>query len=370
MHSKPKGEMIVTHKYVQGKLYDFEPAAAENCLSILQGLTAQPKMLPSRLLYDEEGSKLFDQICLLEEYYPTRTEISILQSCLKQVAALIGPQAMVVELGTGSGLKTRMLLENLERPCVYIPVEISRAQLLEAAGRLSSEFPELQVLPVCADYTREIPLLEPAAGRGFTLVFFPGSTIGNFLPEEAVAFLKKISSICGVEGAVLLGVDLKKDSRILQRAYNDRSGVTAAFNLNLLKRIAREFDVDDFSEGFYHEAVYNEQCGRIEMYLVSTRKQAVILDEVEIRFRKGEKICTEYSYKYSLAEFKELASRAGLKVTQVWTDALDQFSVQYLTPGPRAGDEQVFFQAAETFLPAAAERTFRQPGNQYFSESG
>ena len=324
---------------------NFEPALDEIRQCVLQGLSTFPKTLPCKLFYDEAGSRLFDEICLLDEYYPTRTEISIFEASLKEMTDMIGAQAMVVELGSGSGLKTRRLLRHLQQPVAYVPVEISKTQLLSSASELARLFPEIQVLPVCADYTKEFQIPSPDRKPGTTVVFFPGSTIGNFVPEDAEQFLQRMADLADINGGVLIGVDLKKDSHTLERAYNDRAGVTAAFNLNLLRRIAREFEVADFSESFYHDAVYNQEHGRIEMYLVSKRKQVISLGSVKIPFEKDERITTEYSYKYSLEQFNKLALRAGLEVKHVWTDANMWFSVQYLRVNPKRLGVPVYDQA-------------------------
>ena len=311
------------------ELYDFEPAVQDVRRLVLESLSKKPKALPCKLFYDEQGSKLFEEICALEEYYPTRCEMAIFSDNLKQISDLAGSEAVIVELGSGSAVKTKLFLEHLQRPAAYIPVEISKTQLMESVDRLASYFPKLQILPVCADYTKDFQIPQAAKTSGRTIVFFPGSTIGNFEPEDALRFLRKMALLSG-DGTVLIGVDLKKNKQIIERAYNDNSGVTAAFNLNLLKRIAREFAVDDFSGGFHHDAVYNEACGRVEMYLVSDKEQTVFLGEDEIRFARGERISTEYSYKYTLSQFRELAENAGLFVEQVFTDSRQWFSLHCL----------------------------------------
>jgi dimethylhistidine N-methyltransferase len=299
---------------------------------VLAGLSLQEKTLPCKYLYDERGARLFEQICELEEYYPTRTELAILKWHLREIAALPGRHCRVVELGSGSGLKTRLLLEHLDHPAAYVPVDVSRAQLFECAERLARQHPGTEVQPVCADYTNDFELPEPPARAQRTVIFFPGSTIGNFEPSEAKYFLARMAHLCGRDGGILLGVDLKKSLSMLKRAYNDSRGITAEFNLNLLDRINRELDGDFDRSQFWHHAVYNETAGRIEMLLVSARRQTVRVCGQEFHFAAGESIVTEHSYKYTPGEFRRLAVRAGLEVERCWTDDRRWFSVQYLVP--------------------------------------
>jgi dimethylhistidine N-methyltransferase len=314
--------------------YDREPAPENFCAEVVRGLTARPKTLSSKFLYDERGARLFEEICGLEEYYPTRTETAILRRHAGEIAAQVGPHVRVVELGSGSSTKTRILLDHLEDPAAYVPVDISRAQLLESAGVIAAQYRALEVLPVCADYTE--PLWLPPGSGEPVLVFFPGSTIGNFEPEEAEAFLRGIGAACGEESGLLIGVDLKKDRATLERAYNDAAGVTAAFNLNLLTRIRRECGAEIDPEAFRHRALYNEAHGRIEMHLVSTREQTIRMPwqggQVEVPFQGGEHITTEHSYKYAPDEFGALAARAGYEVEGFWTDPRRWFGVFYLCP--------------------------------------
>lgn len=308
---------------------DFSPGIDDIRQSVLQGLTAVPKVLPCKLLYDQEGSRLFEEICLLEEYYPTRTEISILDAYLRQMSLVIGPQALIIELGSGSGAKTRRLLRQLEAPVAYVPVEISRSQLDESSIFFAESFPSLEVLPVCADYMQEFRIPKPSRKPRRTVVYFPGSTIGNFMPDEAETFLARMGRLAGTGGGLLLGVDLNKDPHIIERAYNDSAGVTAAFNLNVLKRIASLFGLPDFSERFYHRAAFNQDHKRIEMQLISAEEHAILLDGIRVIFAKGETITTEYSYKWDLEQFFQLSDRAGLDICQVWTDRRKWFAVMY-----------------------------------------
>jgi dimethylhistidine N-methyltransferase len=297
---------------------------------VLAGLSARAKSLPCKYLYDDRGSRLFDQICELPEYYPTRTELGILHRHAGDMAAALGDGCLVIEYGSGSGLKTPLLLERLRHPAEYVPVDISRDHLLASAAALARRFPQLQVLPVWADFTGafEVPATRRVPRR--KAVFFPGSTIGNFGPTCAIELMQGVARRCGSGGAFLVGVDLRKSKAILEPAYDDAAGVTAAFNKNLLVRINRELGADFDLDQFDHRAVFDEKHSRIEMYLVSRRRQEVHLDGQTIEFAAGETICTEYSYKYTLDAFGDLARAAGLTVRQVWTDEAGWFSVQYL----------------------------------------
>jgi dimethylhistidine N-methyltransferase len=297
---------------------------------VLDGLSAPAKTLPCKYLYDDRGSKLFDQICELPEYYPTRTEIGILRRHAGDMAAALGDSCLVIEYGSGSGLKTPLLLERLRHPAGYVPVDISRDHLLASAAILARRFPHIEVLPVWADFTGdfEIPATRRPPRR--KAVFFPGSTIGNFGPTCAVRLMEGVAQRCGPGGGFLVGVDLRKSKAILEPAYDDAAGVTAAFNKNLLVRINRELVADFDLDQFDHRAVFNERHSRIEMHLVSRKRQAVHLDGRTIRFAAGESICTEHSYKYTLDVFRDMARTGGLTVRQVWTDDAGWFSVQYL----------------------------------------
>jgi dimethylhistidine N-methyltransferase len=297
---------------------------------VLAGLSAPAKTLPCKYLYDDRGSRLFDQICELPEYYPTRTELGILRRHVGDMAAALGDGCLVIEYGSGSGLKTPLLLERLRHPAGYVPVDISRDHLLASAATLARRFPQLQVSPVWADFTGdfEVPATRRVPRR--KAVFFPGSTIGNFGPTCAIELMQGVARRCGRGGAFLVGVDRRKSKAILEPAYDDAAGVTAAFNKNLLVRINRELGADFDLDQFDHRAVFDEKHSRIEMYLVSRRRQVARLDGRKIRFAAGESICTEYSYKYTLDSFRELARAAGLSVRQVWTDEAGWFSVQYL----------------------------------------
>ena len=313
------------------EVHDQRPDSSHFLADVLEGLTGPEKSIPCKYLYDERGSRLFDGICGLEEYYPTRTEMEILRRNIIEIADCAGPACQVVEPGSGSGTKTKFLLDHLEDLHSYVPVDISRRHLARAAEDLARKFRKLRVTPVCADFTQPFEIAESPPEHGHRLIFFPGSTIGNFMPHRAGEILALLAEVAGPRGALLIGVDLPKDQEVLERAYNDSKGITAAFNLNLLARINRELGADFDLSGFEHHAVFNSQESRIEMYLVSLRRQTVTIAEEEIEFQAGQAICTEWSYKHDLSVFEELASYAGWKRQQVWTDDRDWFSVQYFT---------------------------------------
>jgi L-histidine Nalpha-methyltransferase len=302
---------------------------------VIHGLDPAVRKLPPKYFYDDAGASLFERICDLDEYYPTRTELSILRLHAPDIAATVGPRARIVELGSGSGVKTRLLLQHLIDPVVYVPVDIAGTQLQRFAQELRVEFPELAVEPVAADYTEKVSLPDAPAGTARTIAFFPGSTIGNFEPAEAAAFLVRLRRLCGIDGGLILGTDMHKDIRILHAAYNDAQGVTAAFNLNLLTRINRELGADFDTADFTHEAVYDEQHKRIEMRLVCVRECTVRVprpgdDDASFTFQPGEFIITEYSHKYTEQALHQLAERTGWRVDRQWTDPQQWFSVWLL----------------------------------------
>lgn len=297
---------------------------------ILDGLRSDPKMLPSKYFYDERGSELFDAICLLDEYYPTRTEISILENHIADITESLGDSVILVEYGSGSSTKTRLLLDAIPDATAYVPIDISREHLLSTAEQLKRQYPNIDVLPVYADYSQSIQLgLSPTPGTRVS-VFFPGSTIGNFLPEHGVAFMRRMHSLVGPGGGLLIGVDLVKDSEIIEKAYDDTGGVTAAFNRNILHHINRRLNADFEPDRFRHHAPWVPEHGRIEMRLQAEADMTVHVDGETILFQAGENIITEFSHKYTLDGFAELAARAGFSVEKVWTDDRDLFSVQYL----------------------------------------
>jgi dimethylhistidine N-methyltransferase len=298
---------------------------------VLCGLRQSPKSLPCKYFYDARGSQLFDAICDLEEYYPTRTELKILEDHVSEMAVCLGKQCLIIEFGSGSSIKTRLLLDHVSQPAGYVPIDISGEHLLASAQALRHRYPDLMVTPLAQDFTAPIELPKTSRRIDKRVVYFPGSTISNFGPEEAIELLIHIAQIVRPQGALLIGVDLKKDRAIIEPAYNDAKGVTAAFNLNLLGRINRELGADFDLQAFRHRAVYNEVAGRIEMYLISKKHQIVHIDKAKITFAENESICTEYSYKFAFDEFKALAQRAGFQVLRTWSDSRSLFSVQYLT---------------------------------------
>ncbi|MFQ5429431.1 MAG: L-histidine N(alpha)-methyltransferase [Phycisphaerae bacterium] len=299
---------------------------------VLIGLGRSQKSIPSKYLYDRRGSELFDRICELDEYYPTRTELAIMRQHADEMARAVGPRAMLIEYGSGSSLKTRLLLDRLDDPAAYVPVDISKEHLLRAVEKLRREYPRLRILPICADFTRRIELPDCPGPVRARIVYFPGSTIGNLTPDQAADLLRGVAALTQ-GGGLLIGVDLKKDPDLLRRAYNDSQGLTAAFNLNLLEHINRELRADFPVDRFEHRAIYNPRFGRVEMHLVSRVAQTVALNGETFSFRRGETIHTENSHKFSLAEFEQVARTAGLRVRKVWLDDRRLFSVQYLTAG-------------------------------------
>jgi L-histidine Nalpha-methyltransferase len=314
---------------VHAELFDLAPERERFLADVLAGLSAGRKTLPCKYFYDERGSALFERICELDEYYPTRTELGILRRHVGAMAAALGPRCLIVEYGSGSSTKTRLLLERLDDPAAYVPVDISREHLLRSAAALAARYPRLRVIPVCADFTRPfgLPGVRGALRR---VAYFPGSTIGNFAPADARSFLAHVARQCGSGGALLIGVDLRKSRAILEPAYDDARGVTAEFNRNLLRRINSELGADFDPSAFDHRAFWNTDEGRVEMHLVSRREQQVRLAGRPFRFARGETIHTENSYKYDLAGFAALASAAGFEVERVWTDDAPLFSVQLL----------------------------------------
>lgn len=303
----------------------------EHTNEILEGLSQAQKMIPPKYLYDKKGSEIFEEICELPEYYPTRSELEILTTNAREMAALIGKDALIIEPGCGNGKKVRSLLKQLKSPRGYIPLEISSEMLEKVSEEIQDEFPELEVTPVCDDFTRddlELEVLKEFSSNR-RVIFFPGSTIGNLLPKDAIKLLKKFSSWIGDNGGILIGVDLKKDHRTLELAYDDPKGVTANFNLNLLDRLNEEFGASFETQNFAHEAFYNEALGRVEMHLKSKVPQQVSMGDTVINFKSGETIHTENSYKYTVDEFCDLATRAQLFLKSYWKDCRNLFCVYY-----------------------------------------
>jgi dimethylhistidine N-methyltransferase len=305
-------------------------ATSEFANDVVAGLTASPKRLSPKYFYDNTGSALFEQITELAEYYPTRTEVGILNDRAKDIAALIPPGAALIEFGSGSSTKTRIILSAAQSLGCYVPVEISAQFLHQQMAELRREYPRLSVRPVAADFTKPFEL--PDAAQIMPKVgFFPGSTIGNFEPHEAAAFLRHAGRILGSGATFIVGVDLVKDTQVLQKAYNDSQGVTAKFNLNLLERINRELGAKFNLASFEHHAFFNRERSRIEMHLASLKRQRVRVCGECVDFRAGETIHTESSYKYSVESFGCLARGAGWSPVAVWTDADNYFSVHALT---------------------------------------
>lgn len=297
---------------------------------VLAGLHSAPKRVEPMWLYDERGSALFEEICRQPEYYLTRTELAIMRESAADMTAQIGPHAALIEFGSGSGIKTRLLLDHMEEPTCYVPVDISKTQLMEASGEIARDYPELAVCPVCADFTQSFPAPGCALRAPRRVVYFPGSTLGNFEAADAVKLLERMRKLAGRKGLLLIGVDLKKDIAVLERAYNDANGVTAAFNLNLLRHLNRAIDARFNLGAFVHRAVWNEAQSRIEMHLVSRADQVVNVGHSLIHFQAGEPLVTEYSHKYTQETFADLASRTGLRLVRTWLDAGRRFSVQML----------------------------------------
>lgn len=308
------------------------PDAADWLLveQVLAGLRSTPKRLSPAYLYDQRGSQLFEAICELPEYYLTRTETGILARYAAEMAECIGEQALLLEPGSGSSRKTRLLLDALTDLAAYVPVDISRTHLLEAAHALQAAYPRLEVLPVCADFTQGFTVPPSRRPPSRVVVFFPGSTLGNFDAPEAIRLLELMRRAAGAGGGLLVGVDLAKDPAVLERAYNDAAGVTAAFNLNLLVRLNRELAADFDPGSFRHEAVWMPAQSRIEMRLVSAHRQSVHLAGESVEFAAGERLVTEHCHKYSAESFASQARTAGWTPRRSWRDARGYFSVQYL----------------------------------------
>ena len=305
---------------------------AQSLDELARGLASEPKRLPCKLFYDDHGSRLFERICELPEYYPTRAELEILHEHADDMARRLGPSAVLVELGSGASVKTRVLLDALDNPAVYVPVDISTATLLDSARALGARYPSLDVRPLAVDYTRALSLpLSDAEREGHVSVFFPGSTIGNFEPAEASDFLQRVRRTAGKRARLLIGVDLPKERHVLEAAYDDAAGVTAQFNRNILRVLNRDYTGHFALDDFQHRALWNESQQRVEMHLVSRRAHVARLGALPVQLRAGEPIVTEYCYKYSLDAFQALAESAGFQVTEVWLDSRALFSVQLLT---------------------------------------
>ncbi|MFG0262961.1 MAG: L-histidine N(alpha)-methyltransferase [Novipirellula sp. JB048] len=297
---------------------------------VVQGLQRTPKTLPCKYLYDRRGSLLFDQICELDEYYITRTEWSIMEQNIASIARQIDTHAMLVEFGSGSSLKTRLLLDALQQPNAYVPVDISAGHLLRTAAELRLAYPNLQVLPLVADFTKPFSLPESEPPASHVVIYFPGSTIGNFQPRQAGELLSQMAAMLKQNGGLLIGIDLQKEVEVIEAAYNDSAGITAAFNLNLLRRLNRELGSNFDLDRFQHRAVYNPAHHRVEISIVSRQAQVVSLGDQRVHFDAGEAILTEYSHKYTVEGFAAFASRFGFSLHQHWTDPANYFALLHL----------------------------------------
>lgn len=311
--------------------HDLLPQQQSMLDEVLAGLAKPQKEIAPKFFYDARGCGLFEAICGLTEYYPTRAELAIMRSHARAMARMLGPDCTLIEIGCGNSEKTQLLLEALQ-PRLFVPVDIAREQLEASCSALARLFPEMATVALRADFTRPVALpfreLKQARRR---ILYFPGSTIGNFTPADARVFLAHWAPLLGAGGGALIGVDLKKDPAVLHAAYNDAQGVTAEFNLNLLRHVNRETGADFNLAAFRHRAFYDPARGRIEMHLESLRPQRVTIGGRGFEFRAGETIHTENSYKYAIEEFQDLARAAGLEPVQCWCDDERLFSVHYLT---------------------------------------
>ncbi len=321
--------MSTVHDALQA-LTDLTPGRQQILSDVVAGLSRTPRQLPSKYFYDARGSRLFEQITQTPEYYPTRTELALLKRVLPDIARTVGPRLHVVELGSGSGRKTALLLAALHDPVAYTPIEISRAALLSSIDHLAPALPEVEMLPVCADFTRPVAVPAPERTPARRLLFFPGSTLGNFAEADAVALLRAMRQTMGRDGLALVGIDLHKDPALIEAAYNDAQGVTAAFTLNLLARLNREIGSDFDLDGFRHRACYSTARLRIETDLVSQWAQDVHLDGRTFHFAAGEPIRVEYSHKYTDDSFDALVQQAGLQVAQRWDAASPAYGLRLL----------------------------------------
>ena len=311
-------------------LLDLCPTPDDLRGDVLAGLSSMPKTLSSKYFYDARGSALFEEITRQPEYDHTRGEIALLQHVLPQIRDAVGPDAHVVEYGSGSGRKTRLLLAGLDAPVAYTPVEISRETLLESTQRLAQAFPDVQMLPVCADFTKPVPVPPSLVPAARSLAFFPGSTLGNFDDAQSLELLRAMRETVGGDGAALIGLDLVKDVAAMEAAYNDAAGVTAKFTLNLLARLNRELGADFDLAAFAHRAVWSPAHSRIETSIVSRRAQVVRIAGHAIAFEAGEPVHVEISHKYTDAYFDDLATRAGLRVARRWNAPADRFGLRLL----------------------------------------
>ena len=312
------------------RLKKFEPETENLLEEILEGFNRPQKELPSKLFYDKRGSALFDEICELDEYYLTRTETSIMTENIEDICSVLGKNCLLIELGSGSSKKIRLLLTGLQDPAGYVPIDISEEHLITSVNALAGDYPSLRIFPVYADYTLPFSLPNFEFTPSKKVVYYPGSTIGNFKPEYASQFLSNIGKRLGRGAGLLIGIDLKKDNKTLHDAYNDKMGITSEFNLNILQRLNRELGADFNIEQWEHLAFYNSDEGRIEMHLLSLSDQDAHLNGSRVTFAENETILTEYSYKYSVDDFKDIVSDS-YKLEKLWTDKENKFGVLYFT---------------------------------------
>ncbi|MEM8988333.1 MAG: L-histidine N(alpha)-methyltransferase [Pseudomonadota bacterium] len=324
--------MAVIHKPYKALSFfaDFEPPLSDFRADALAGLSLPQKALSPKYFYDEHGSALFDKICATPEYYPTRTETALLELVAPDIAAAIGPDAAILEYGSGSSVKIITLLNALERPAEYVALDISREHLIANVTPLTERFPNVPIGAVCADFTQKLALPD-AAPHARRVGFFPGSTIGNFEPDDAIAFLRNARATLGENGLFVLGADLKKDETVLNAAYNDAGGVTAAFNLNLLTRMKRELDAVLNRDDFEHYAFYNAEKERIEMHLRALKTTKIEIDDHVFAFTAGETLHTENSHKFQKDNIAHLAQESGFHLSEMWTDAGNLFSISLLS---------------------------------------
>lgn len=312
------------------QIYDYAPVQNDVRQQILESLARPVKTLPYMVTYDERGSQLFEQMCAAPEYYLFRAELAILQQYAADIAAQVGDSALLVEYGSGNSAKTRTLLDALPQLAGYVPIDISREFLIESAQKLQAAYPHIEILPVCADYNTTFALPTPTQPAAQTVAYFAGSTIGTMPPEEAVAFLAQVRQVCGAESGLLISVDLKKEPAPILRAYNVPD-ITSEFILNVLRHLNRIWQANFVLDQFQFLSIYNSKAGRQEVSLVSLTDQTVQIGEAEIEFVAGERLWHSDVYKYTVAEFADLAAKAGWQVKKVWTDERNWFSVQYLT---------------------------------------
>lgn len=311
-------------------LRKFEIEEDDLLAEVLEGLQKPQKEIPCKLFYDEKGSALFDAICEVDEYYLTRTEMWIMNQYIEEISTFLRNNCLLIELGSGSSKKIRLILDHLEDPAAYVPIDISVTHLMKSVRTLAEDYPQIKIVPVYADFTKPFDLPNLHLPWSHKVICYPGSSIGNFTPNQSVDLLKRIARLAGKGGGLLIGVDLKKDRKTLEAAYNDKKGVTAAFNLNILERLNRELCADFDLRHWRHYAFYNNREGRMEIYLISRKKQCAHINDTEIQFNKDERVLTEYSYKYTPEEFARLIS-GMFQVERVWTDKQRKFSVQYFS---------------------------------------